>query len=220
MGSGYVIAKQAGTDATDAIGIALYHNTIIGALQSLVYLWSPRFTGPDITKIDFRNNILQGPDGTTKARCYAHANADYDYNLWGVASNAVWGTACQGANDVGGDGSAGNPGLVVNSGASWVDHDWTNPPDPDNARLVADTNTGTDLNDNAACVSDIATADLANWAVIAHEMDYPYSLDANTDGEVTAAELANWKQCAYYDFWGNARANTPNMGMHEHGGSL
>ncbi len=221
MGQGYVLAKQKqNTTASDLVGISLYHNTFIGARQRLLYTHSAQFVtnnGVDVIKIDVRNNIFQGPDGSLGTKCFDDPDATYDYNLWGRTGLD---TVCRGANDVGGIGSAGNPGLTLNSGASWEGFDSSDPPDPDNARLVADTNVGTDLNDNGACVSDIATADLANWAVIAHEMDYPYSLDANTDGSVTAAELANWKQCAYYDFWGNPRANTPNMGMHEHGGSL
>lgn len=232
MGQGYVLAKQPGTTVSDVVGVSLYHNTIIGARQRLVYLYSSRFSGPDVEKIDFRNNILQGPNGTQDIRCYADAQATYDYNLWGIADSrrfipptpanpgGSYDTTCQGANDVGGDGSAGNPGLTLNAASSWEALDWENMPDPDDARLVADTNVGTDLNDAVACTSDIVAADLANWATIALEMDYPYSLDANSDGTVTTAELANWSQCAYYDFFGNARSNTPNMGMHEHGGGL
>ncbi len=226
MGTGYVIAKQSGTTAADRIGISLYHNTFIGARQALLNLFSPRFSGSDIVKIDVRNNILQGPDGTQGVRCYAASNAEYDYNLWGVSqirrpipntNPQQYDTACQGANDVGGNGSVGNPGMVLNSGASWEAFDWANPPDPNNARLVADTNLGADLNDSGSCTSDILDADLENWATIAHEMDYPYSLDADANGTVTSAELATWKQCAGYDFWGNVRDNAPNIGMHEVG---
>ena len=213
----------AGLTEQRTYGIGWFHNTCLGGRDKTIDI-GINLDGASATDGDVYNNIFAAPSASTSSVCFSDVNMTYNYNLYGSGDNAVSNitASCRGANDMGGAGSSVNPALVLNPittsvQAQWAATDHNNQPDPDNARITADANFGLRLN-NVACVS---ADDATEFAKIAHEMDYPYGLDTGDAGtNVDLSEMANWRQCAYYDFWGNPRGVSPNVGMHEHGGSL
>jgi len=213
----------AGLTEQRTYGIGWFHNTCLGGRDKTIDIG----TNLDLvsaTDGDVYNNIFAAPSASTSSVCFSDVNMTYNYNLYGSGDNAVSNitASCKGVNDMGGSASSVNPALVLNPittsvQAQWAATDHNNQPDPDNARITADGNFGLRLN-NVPCVS---AADATEFAKIAHEMDYPYGLDTGDAGtDVDLSEMANWRQCAYYDFFGNARGDSPNVGMHEHGGAL
>ena len=199
------------------IGASYYHNTFVGALRQNIDVFQ-NLDHHNIAGVEIRNNLFAGPAGPVPSRCFVSADVTYDYNLYGFDGIPL---ACRGPNDING-GAATNPHLKINpfdssrNEAAWRGHGASRMPDPDHARVVAGQATGARLN-NLQCVDD---AGIGGYARIAHEMDYPFSLDLNRDNVITEGELSGWKMCADRDFFGNPRGVAPSVGMHERGGPL
>lgn len=185
-----------------------YHNTFIGSRERSINIFQ-NLTSANVLANVAKNNIFGGNAGSSTSRCFTDADTAYDYNLYGFSGIPA---ACKGANDVAAS-AATNPGLVLShTSSAWAAHSHSNQVSIANAKLAADTNTGLRLN-NVACIS---AADQAEYLEIAGEMDYPYDLDTDNDGAVETAEMTNWGYCGYFDFEGDVRGVSPNIGMDEY----
>jgi hypothetical protein len=218
------IFKEADADVAATLGLHVVHNTFIASTANVLNMTHSRLVGKIVSGSLFQNNIMANPTVTgTQASC--EAGFTQGGNLW-VSQTGV-GTDCKAASDAGGSGVQTDALLTLPVGtvaspntaniSTWRGYNIDNPftaSTVTNARSSA-TKAGIQLN-NVTCNVGTTAAERTEWSYVLDEMDYPFSLDADSSGALSDAELLNWAYCGYYDYdGGTARANTPRIGALE-----
>lgn len=191
------------------------HNTTIASVDQPISAIN-NLTGYLQTSSKLQNNMWADPTYTTFASGCA-AEWDQGYNLFAKATSGN----CTAGTDVGG-GASTDPQLALNVGsaaspnttniATWRAASITNIPDATLAKSSA-TKAGARFN-NVYCPHADTVAERNEWKkVLVHVPGTYYDNDGN--GEISDTEIEKFAYCAYYDFGGNVRADTPRAGAWE-----
>jgi hypothetical protein len=167
------------------------------------------------TASKLQNNIIASPTSTSWGGCASEWNqSDNLYVKTGApaacanaGTDVTAGTSASLVLDVGSNASPNTTNINT-----WRGYYIGSMPDPADAKSSL-SRTGIQLN-NVECGFADTAGEKTQWKNILKEIPGTY-YDNDGNGTIDDTEVQKFAYCAYYDFGGNARANTPRIGAWE-----